>query len=358
MKKDKGASNDTTFGVLSILFAIGILLGFSVGAVVELAAGGAAGILPALAEIGMGLLGGVSWIAAGAKSFKKVGMYRKFYKVLQNTPRFRLPALAKAVKKDVVSVQSDLNRMLKTGYFNGAVINTESKELVFDPGSEILPVPEGEADTVYKPHRKLPVFPIFMGLVTGSIFLFGTPLGIIGCSILGAAAFLLNYRRFPVTVYYTETVRVIPKAKIPKLSIKTGNEELDEALPEIYGHNAELVRLSYVLTTPSIKQPLSEVLRLLDEIIGHVKEHPHKIKQLRQFTNYYLPTTVKLLQSYEELARQRDKGENIKSSLLKIEGMMGKIVTVYKREYDDLFNEKAMDISAEISVLQNMIEDM
>lgn len=359
MKKDKGMSRDTAFGVLSILFAVGMMLGFSVGAVVELvSAGTVAGIVPALTELGLGLLGGVSWITAGAKSLKKVGTYKKFVRVLENTPRFRLPALANAMKKDVVSVQSDLSRMLKTGYFKGAVINTESKELVFDPDSEMLPVPDGEADTIYKPHKKFPFFPVFMGLSTGAVFAFGTPMGIIGGGIAGVIAFLLNYKRFPVTVYYTEAIKAAPKVKPQKLTTKTGNGELDEALPEIYNHNADLLRLSYILTAPKIKQPLSEVLRLLEAIINHVKENPHKVKQLRQFMNYYLPTTVKLLQSYEELSKQRDKGENIKSSMLKIENMMEKIVTVYKREYDDLYNEKAMDISAEISVLQNMIEEM
>lgn len=361
MDKNKGEARDIVFGVLSLVFAAASMLGFGAAFVVDLVRTGSVGlsqIAPAFLNLLYGSVCGGTWITAGVKSLKKVGMYKKLRRVLANTPRFRLPALANALKKDAQVLHTDLNRMLKTGYFKNAVIDTESKEIIFDKNSEMLPVPAGENDTIYKPHIKLPTFPLFMGIATGAVFGLGTSFGLIGGCITGVIAFLLGYARFPSSVYYTEAIRVMPKIKPQKLGTKTGNEELDKQLPAIYNHNAELIRLSFVLSTPKIKDSLTEITRLLDEIIKHLTESPDKIKQLRQFTNYYLPTTVKLLQSYEEFAKERHKGENIRSSMLKIEGMMSKIVAIFNREHDDLYNDKAMDISAEVAVMQSMIDEI
>lgn len=52
--------------------------------------------------------------------------------------------------------------------------------------------------------------------------------------------------------------------------------------------------------------------------------------------NYYLPTTLKLLNSYDKLSRQRVKGENIQKTMFEIEGMMETIAGAFEKQLDSV----------------------
>ena len=70
---------------------------------------------------------------------------------------------------------------------------------------------------------------------------------------------------------------------------------------------------------------------------------------------YYLPTTLKLLKAYETLDKQGVKGENILSSMHDVEMMMDTIIAAFEKQLDNLFQEEALDISSDISVLETML---
>ena len=91
-------------------------------------------------------------------------------------------------------------------------------------------------------------------------------------------------------------------------------------------------------------------------IFTHVAEHPQKLPQIRRFLNYYLPTTLKLLGSYEQLSTQSVKGENITSTLFNIAGMMHTVAHAFEKQLDSLFTDEAMDISADITVFETMLK--
>jgi 5-bromo-4-chloroindolyl phosphate hydrolysis protein len=86
-----------------------------------------------------------------------------------------------------------------------------------------------------------------------------------------------------------------------------------------------------------------------------VEQRPDKLPQLRKFLNYYLPTTLKLLQSYEKLAAQGVRGQNIDQSLTAIQNLMDKIVVAFRNQLDSLFAADSMDITAEIAVMEQMM---
>lgn len=72
--------------------------------------------------------------------------------------------------------------------------------------------------------------------------------------------------------------------------------------------------------------------------------------------NYYLPTTIRLLASYDKLSRQRVKGENIQKTMFEIEGMMETIAAAFEKQLDSLFGDDAMDIAADISVMESILK--
>ena len=104
---------------------------------------------------------------------------------------------------------------------------------------------------------------------------------------------------------------------------------------------------------------LADIDRLEDlsaKIFAQVKSDPSKLPQIRKFMDYYLPTTLKLLNAYDRMGAQGVSGENIDATMQRVESMMGTIVTAFEKQLDMLFGSEAMDISADITVLENMMK--
>ena len=70
---------------------------------------------------------------------------------------------------------------------------------------------------------------------------------------------------------------------------------------------------------------------------------------------YYLPMTIKLLNSYEELDRQPVQGDNIETSKKEIEGTLDTLNAAFAKLLDNLFQDTAWDVSSDISVLEAML---
>ena len=71
--------------------------------------------------------------------------------------------------------------------------------------------------------------------------------------------------------------------------------------------------------------------------------------------NYYLPTSLKLLNSYISLKEQSISGDNIHKTVSNIEGMLSTIADAFEKQLDNLFADQALDISTDITVLEGML---
>ena len=94
---------------------------------------------------------------------------------------------------------------------------------------------------------------------------------------------------------------------------------------------------------------------LVDRIFDSVEQNPESVSDIRKLMEYYLPTTIKLLEAYEELDSQPVQGENIISSKQEIEKTLDTLNTAFEKLLDDLFQDTAWDLSSDISVLQTML---
>ena len=72
--------------------------------------------------------------------------------------------------------------------------------------------------------------------------------------------------------------------------------------------------------------------------------------------SYYLPTTLKLVNAYRKFDEQPVQGENILSSKREIEETLDTINLAFENLFDGLFEEDAMDVSTDISVLETMLK--
>ena len=107
---------------------------------------------------------------------------------------------------------------------------------------------------------------------------------------------------------------------------------------------------------PQMTAKIARIEELTAKIFQLLEERPEKAADLRTFMNYYLPQTLKILENYAKLDAQGIQGENIAEAKEKIEGMMDKLVDGYETQLDKLFEDDVMDISADLQVMEQMLE--
>ena len=142
----------------------------------------------------------------------------------------------------------------------------------------------------------------------------------------------------------------------PKKEETTGNPELDQMIRDGGLAIAEMKRLNDAIKDEKISADIDRLEDLSAKIFAQVKADPKKLPQIRKFMDYYLPTTLKLLNAYDRMGAQGVSGENIGGTMQRVESMMGTIVTAFEKQLDMLFGSEAMDISADITVLENMMK--
>lgn len=148
---------------------------------------------------------------------------------------------------------------------------------------------------------------------------------------------------------------VVEEVEVPAEPETTGNAELDKMIDACDKAIAEMKRLDDNIADEKISAQIVRLGTLTEKILGQVKADPAKLPQIRKFMNYYVPTTLKLLNAYDRMGAQGVEGENISGTMSKVEQMMGTIVIAFEKQLDSLFGSEALDISTDITVLENMM---
>lgn len=104
-----------------------------------------------------------------------------------------------------------------------------------------------------------------------------------------------------------------------------------------------------------ISAKIDRIEGLVRQIFARVKEHPEMVSDIRKMMEYYLPTTIKLLDAYAQLDAQSVQGEHITSSKQEIEEVLDTLNVAFEKLLDGLFRDAAWDVSADISVLETML---
>lgn len=108
--------------------------------------------------------------------------------------------------------------------------------------------------------------------------------------------------------------------------------------------------------SPTVKESLTRLSVILRQIFVCVRQHPEKVRLTRQLMNYYIPSTIKLLSTYDDLEKQPIQGENIQTTRKEIETSLVTINNSLETMFDELFQEEAIDISSDIQVLNAILE--
>ena len=149
--------------------------------------------------------------------------------------------------------------------------------------------------------------------------------------------------------------KAAPKAERKQEAPSTGNAELDKMLRDGRLAIAEMKRLDDNIADPGVSADIVRLSQVSEKIFQAVKDDPDKLPQIRQFMNYYLPTTLKLLNTYDRMSGAGVSGENIDGTKEKVEDMLKTIVRAFEKQLDALYGADALDISTDIQVMETLL---
>lgn len=236
---------------------------------------------------------------------------------------------------------------------NGGRFLDRNVKLSYNKNVKIFERVGAEALKTVKKRSAVPVYAIAVVWVLFTLFHGLVTVGDYALVILASViVYFLMRHFFPTKV---EQVKEEPKpapgpeprpAEDPEITaLKT---ERDRAI-------SEMRRLNESILDEKISRQIDHLERTTGKIFEAVIAKPEKKNQLRQFLNYYLPTTIKLLNAYDRADATGISGSNINTTKEKVEEMLTQIEGAFDRQLDALFRDEAMDISADIQVMETLM---
>ena len=147
-----------------------------------------------------------------------------------------------------------------------------------------------------------------------------------------------------------------PRVVETEVPFHTGVDDVDAMLTEMQQQLDTLHALNEALPDPQLSAAMARMEKAGRSIVEAVEANPEKAKQVRRFANYYLPDAVNVLQQYAKLAKQGVRGENAAAIRTEVEHNAASIATAFENQLDALYAAESMDLSADITVLQNMLK--
>ena len=118
---------------------------------------------------------------------------------------------------------------------------------------------------------------------------------------------------------------------------------------------AEIRRCNDAIPGEEISGKITRMELIIRRIFERAQAHPEIVPDLKKLMDYYLPMTVKLLNAYADMDAQPVQGETIRSSKKEIEATLDTLNLAFEKLLDDLFEDTAMDVSSDISVLNTLL---
>lgn len=185
-------------------------------------------------------------------------------------------------------------------------------------------------------------------------------------AVVIAMTFLVSKTLFKGKKKFVAVPKETPKQAAPsapekkeapkKASASTGNAEVDKIIEDGYEYLRQLRAANDAIPDENTSECIDRIERASAGIFSYIAKKPEKAAQISKFMNYYLPTTIKLLDSYQRLNQQTYKGENISGTINDIDRMLYTIANAFEKQLDTLFSDEAMDIATDISVFETMLK--
>ena len=256
-----------------------------------------------LVLFGILFFGGVSLITAGIRMLSRLGRFRIYSDEAKAREYFEIEKISKKIGKTKKYVLRDLKKMINKGWFIQGHLDDQNTCFI-------------ASDDMFEQYNEM--------------------------------------------MESVAVQKAKEKAELDKKAAERKTEEgMDPQVREILKTGEEYIQkireCNDRIPGVEISNKISRIEMLTDKIFDRVESDPGCLGDIRKLMDYYLPTTVKLLEAYAELDKMDIQGENIISSKAEIEKTLDTLNVAFEKLLDSLFQEKAWDVSADISVLNTML---
>ena len=299
-----GSSNgETTKGILKTVFG-GVLsiTGFTFTLIsgifhlVGIAAGAGLASIPFALGLGT-LVGGGTLLSSGIRSLGRVSRYKVYLKALGKNTHIALEKLSRSVGKPVKFVRKELQGMINQGLFLEGHLDHEAQNLI-------------TSDETYAHYEQ---------------------------SRLQMEA------------------RKKEEAAAPKQPSSAPDPKVQEVLDRGNAYLREIRRCNDEIPGEEISAKISRMEAIVQRIFERAEAHPEIIPDLKKLMDYYLPMTIKLLNAYADMDRQPIQGDTIRASKQEIDTTLDTLNLAFEKLLDSVFQDTAMDVSSDISVLHTLL---
>lgn len=170
-----------------------------------------------------------------------------------------------------------------------------------------------------------------------------------------------------------ETYRLYQAARVQQMEMKQKEEreqvvreqekqekEKDNKLSKVMEIGEEYARqlkeANMAMAEKEISLKLTRLEMVIRKIFQCVELNPEKLPEIEKFTEYYLPTTLKLVNTYRDFEKEPIQGDNIRKAKMEISQTLNTIIQAFENLLDSMYEDVAMDISTDISVLETMLK--
>ena len=229
---------------------------------------------------------------------KRVKRFKKYVRVIDNNTYISIEELAKLAKEKERFLIKDLSRMIDSGMFLEGHIDEEKTYFILN-------------DEVYGDY--------------------------------------LNLKK-------QQIAKESNKKKLKEEVDNSSKREVESTIKIGKDYIEQIKTVKNNLYREDIAANLDKLGNISQQILNQVEKNPQKAEEVNKFINHYLPITIKLINSYEELNNQVVQGDNIKNAKIEIEKSIELINKAFENLLDDLFEDVALDISTDISVLKTLFK--
>ena len=306
------ANGKTVAGVLKVvggsLLSLFTFFGFLSTAVVRMFTGASLLSFSVILTL-LGFCGGVGLLTGGIRTLGMVGRFNTYKRILGQKTYCALDKLARSVGKSSSFVRKELSRMIDDGLFLEGHMDKEGRNLI-------------TSDETYRNFEK--------------------------------SRLALEQRQKEEAKAQLAAARSEPEPA-PKAKEKARDPQVQEVLDRGNEFLRQIRKCNDAIPGAEISEKISRIELLVRRIFQRAQTHPEIIPDLKKLMDYYLPMTVKLLNAYADMDAQPVQGETIQASKQEIEDTLDTLNLAFEKLLDSVFQDTAMDVSSDISVLQTLL---
>lgn len=152
-----------------------------------------------------------------------------------------------------------------------------------------------------------------------------------------------------------ENIQTSESPREPEENASPEETELNAMMTEGMEFLRKLRDLNDKMPGEVISAKLFCLENLLKDIFDGVKTHPEQRHQMHKLMSYYLPTTLKLVEAYEEFDRVKAPGTDIVKAKAEIENTLDTINQAFRELLNKLFQHAVFDATTDAQVLKSML---